>query len=212
MQGIREELVAGIDLATNQFASQVHEDIEMKTKQTSSYKMKHFYFVYHPDTDWHPRFATLTAQKELADSFIGLCEDLTYYASGCSIFEFNSNFQKKCGSNPIFPLLMPAYRPQVIEEPIAFAQSFQPLHIHGFIHRKSPWVALNLFEADIEKLDGIGIWRPDKSLWERLFGSQPDQHPRILGLTQQELDEIFGNEIEIRRVRRRRRGPEFYEG
>ncbi|EXJ53514.1 uncharacterized protein A1O5_13290 [Cladophialophora psammophila CBS 110553] len=206
VRGIHEELVAGTGLSADQFASRVYEYIKMKTKQTSGHKRKHLYFVYHPDTDWHPRFAALTADEELADSFMGLCEDLDFLCLWMQYLRVRFKFSSEWGSRPIFHLLMPAYRPQVIEEPITFAQSLQPLHIHGLIHNKFPWVALNLFDADLEKLDGIRIWRPDKSWWERISGSQSDQHPRILGLTQQELDEIFENEINIRRVRRRRGG------
>ncbi|KIX96999.1 uncharacterized protein Z520_07113 [Fonsecaea multimorphosa CBS 102226] len=213
LRGIRRELAAQTRLdAPEKFATQVHGYIDMMTKSTStstsstsksnSSMKQHLYFVYHPDTDWHPYFCKLVERKPLANNFFGMAENLDTLCIWMRYLRALFTKSGEWGKDPVFHLLMPTYRQLHIEEPIAFAQALHPLCLHGFVHNSKCSVELNLPNTDPEMLDGVGIWKRPSNLFG-LF--QSTETPRVLGNVPLSADDTLSPEAGIRRVRRRRR-------
>jgi len=62
-------------------------------------------------------------------------------------------------------ILIPAYRPFVIKEPLIFSEILQPLYIYGVTHNSEPYVQLNLPETEKDMLYGVKIWQKPSSFW-----------------------------------------------
>lgn len=203
LREVKQELAVqtGLD-APQKFATQVYDYINQKTKETAKYGKKHLFFLYHPDTDWHPPFSTMVESRPLPDTFYGMSENLDALCVWMRFIRIMFTKTKELGKNTMFHILMPAYRPFVIEEPLVFSEVLQPLCIHGMIHNNMPYVQLNLPRADPDKLDGVGIWKRRRSL---LGFFEKEYIPRVLGQVSQEANESLFVENEIRRVRRRKR-------
>ncbi|OQV02847.1 hypothetical protein CLAIMM_07972 [Cladophialophora immunda] len=203
LRGIRRELEAQTRLdAPEKFATQVYGYIDMMTKSTSKSSNKHLYFVYHPDTDWHPYFCKLVERKPTANTFFGMAENLDTLCIWMRYLRALFTKSGEWGKDPVFHLLMPTYRQLHIEEPLAFAEALHPLCIHGFVHNGKCSVELNLHNADPDMLDGIGIWKRPPGLFG-LF--QPKEVPRVLGNVPVSADDALSLETGVRRVRRKRR-------
>ncbi|PVH68353.1 hypothetical protein DL98DRAFT_378513, partial [Cadophora sp. DSE1049] len=159
LRGIRNELVAHTGLeAPEIFAKQVYRYIRTMTQDTRD-SPEHFYFVYHPDNDWHGAFGELVERRPLPASYFGMCNSLDML---CVWMQFIRNAfvrNGKWGKRVVFHLLIPAYRSLVIKEPFKFSESLQPLRIHGFIAGGDSYVKMNLYGAEENMLDGIDIWR-----------------------------------------------------
>ncbi|OAP59516.1 hypothetical protein AYL99_06814 [Fonsecaea erecta] len=205
LRGIRRELEAQTRLdAPEKFANQVYGYIDMMTKSTSkSTSKKHLYFVYHPDTDWHPYFCKLVEKKPTANNFFGLAENLDTLCIWMRYLRALFTKSGEWGKDPVFHLLMPTYRQLHVEEPLSFAEALHPLCLHGFVHNGKCSVELNLHNADPDMLDGIGIWKRPSNLFVGLF--QPKESPRVLGNVPLAADDSIILETETRRVRRKRR-------
>ncbi|KAH0841122.1 hypothetical protein AYO21_06611 [Fonsecaea monophora] len=203
LRGIRRELEAQTRLdAPEKFAVHVHGYIDMMTKSTAKSGKKHLYFVYHPDTDWHPYFCRLVEKKPMANNFFGMAENLDTLCIWMRYLRALFARSGEWGKDPVFHLLMPTYRQLHIEEPLAFADALQPLCLHGFVHNSKCSVLLNLHNSDPDMLDGVGIWKRPAGLLG-LF--QAKETPRVLGNVPISADDTLSLETGVRRVRKRRR-------
>lgn len=204
LRGIREELVAqtGLD-APKKFAKQVYKYIRMKAEQTKSSE-PHIFFLYHPDTDWHPDFFEMVERDPLPENFYGMSENLDALCVWMLYLRMTFIKNGKWGRTAVFDLLMPGYRPFTIKEPLAFAPKLQPLRLHGMIHNTKPHVQLNLptADADMLDLDGIGKWEKPQNLWDQVFHKESSQL-RILGEIL-DADDVFTVATGTRQVRRKK--------
>ena len=200
LRGIRDELAAGNGLKGPElFAKQVYRFIRTKTKDTRN-SMEHFYFVYHPDNDWHGAFEELVEGRPLPASYLGMCNSLDLL---CVWMQFIRNAfirNGKWGKRVVFHLLIPAYRPLVIEDPFMFSESLKPLKVHGIIAGERPYVKMNLHEAGVNMLDGVDIWKKPPS-W---FWQKEEDIPRVVGLPEGADEDILLSR-DSRLVQRRRR-------
>ncbi|KAF8854516.1 hypothetical protein BDZ45DRAFT_596937 [Acephala macrosclerotiorum] len=204
LRGMREELVAqtGLD-APKKFAKQVYKYIRMKAEQAQDSE-PHIFFLYHPDTDWHPDFFEMVEHHPLPDNFYGMSENLDALCVWMQYLRMAFIENGKWGRTAVFDLLMPGYRPFIIKEPLAFADKLQPLRLHGMIHNTKPHVQLNLptTDADMLDLDGIGKWEKPHNLWDRVFSKENSQL-RILGEIP-DVDAVFTVATGTRQIRRKK--------
>lgn len=69
------EAHTGLD-APKKFSELVHDYIMAETSTQRSGNIQHVYFLYHPDTDWHPQFKKRVLAEPLPVNFLGLSENL----------------------------------------------------------------------------------------------------------------------------------------
>lgn len=203
LRKIREELVAhtGLD-APEKFAKQVYMYIDMKVNGTKGLRKEHFYFVYHPDNDWHPAFFTMVKNRPLPESFYGMSENLDALCVWMQFVRIMFAKMRKPKHQPVFHILIPGYRPFSIPEPLAFPKALQPLCIHGLTNNCKPYAQLNLPGAEEDMLDGVELWKKSQN-WLSVF--EKDKVPRVLGLIPKDADESVCVTEDIRRVYRRKR-------
>ncbi|CZR60206.1 uncharacterized protein PAC_10102 [Phialocephala subalpina] len=212
LRGMREELVAqtGLD-APKKFAKQVYRYIRMKAEQAQDSET-HVFFLYHPDTDWHPDFFEMVERDPLPDNFYGMSENLDALCVWMQYLRMIFTKNGKWGRTAVFDLLMPGYRPFTIKEPLAFAEKLWPLRLHGMIHNTKPHVQLNLPTADKDMLDldGIGKWEKPRNMWDQVFHKE-DRRLRVLGEIDN-VDDVFTVAVGTRQVRRKRRKGRSHHG
>jgi hypothetical protein len=206
LKGIRQELVAqtGLD-APIKFATQVHMYIKDEARKTpyTNNGAKHLFFVYHPDNDWHSYFNHLVEQHPLSSRFCGMSENLDSLCLWMRFLRILFSMERRDAMSKkeevvVFHLLIPAYRPFVIKEPLNFSDELQPLNIHGLINNTNPYVQINLPRVDPEILQGVGIWKKPQSWWP--WGGE-DDIPRVLGGVPPSAEEAARRQIRLRRRR-----------
>ncbi|KAI9647029.1 hypothetical protein NHQ30_005031 [Ciborinia camelliae] len=145
---IKGELEAQTGLqAPEAFAKQVRLFIDQRISEESQSAtrsgVKHAFFLYHPDSDWHPHFYESVRRKALPINFLGISQNLD---SICVWMKFVRalNSQQGGKTRMKFHLLIPAYRPMVITEPLKFPDDVFPLAVEGFMHNSIEYVWLNL--------------------------------------------------------------------
>jgi hypothetical protein len=184
---IHEELRAltGLEVP-RKFAEHVYNYLKYEsdgTKNTRDDK-KHIYFLYHPDTDWHPEFYQLYSKAPISDRFAGISENLDLLCLWMSYLRiaqkryWAKRDDTKLRKTLVFHLLIPAYRSLVIEDPLRFSEDLQPLFLHGMVHKGRPYVKLNLPGIDRRMLHGVQIWEPPPSILR--FLARPKEE-RMLG-------------------------------
>ncbi|KFA76494.1 hypothetical protein S40288_01542 [Stachybotrys chartarum IBT 40288] len=134
------------DVSSETVALRVHELIVKCT--TRHWPSKHFYhvfFLYHPDTDmdWDCAFFSCVQDQPLSHRFLGMSQNLDALVVWMRFIKKN---MYKDGKKIHIHLLIPAYRPMVAGEPLAFPADLMPLTIHGHVHNSMPYVWLNLPE------------------------------------------------------------------
>ncbi|KAH8586637.1 hypothetical protein B0O99DRAFT_643991 [Bisporella sp. PMI_857] len=211
--------------AQSEFARHVYEYIELRCRQVQEDRVEHYFFVYHPDTDWYPSFSRIIERYGgLPSQVFGISENLDFLCywmkavRQCLLYIKGGKYAK-------FHLLIPSYRRMIIMDPLSFSSQLYPLVVEGEIHDSHPYVWLNVPERSEELL----LWRigdarkltPDpnfSNLWgwteslSKLF-SGPELPPRILGespgssVRSYEVSDLnSGINALPRRRRRRRRG------
>jgi hypothetical protein len=147
------------------FARHVYDFVQMKIDGVEDDDEKHHcFFVYHPDTNWYPAFRRLVRQNPLPPSFCGKSDNLDKLCQYMqSLRESNTPVDIKADKkardeikvNTIFHVLIPAWAPIAILEPLHFPQDLQPLLVEGLCHQGRPYVALNLPAAPRHLLNGV---------------------------------------------------------
>lgn len=220
-------------LAPQKFARQVYRFVKQRSAETRNDGSTHIFFVYHPDTDWHPEFFHHATHDRdpLPSNFLGLSENLDAL---CVWMKFLRGLMNKVQPGKIiqFHILIPAYRPLIIEEPLRFSDDLLPLSVEGHIHNSMPHVWMNLPDVSNEllTLSGIGeqatlpnewtlggVWNTLSSMFsaaERRSTRTLGEECKSCGESQSDeereaeeegiQDEIFVSE-DIRKVHRKRR-------
>jgi hypothetical protein len=167
IDGIREAL----DIQTNGiiqgwgpdgFGGFVYDFIDMEIQKAISNdpKKEHWFYVYHPDTAWRVKFEKLLrpapeGRGRLPPALMTVDNDLdTIFLL---MLDNRMNLQNSNeGRDVLFHLLIPAYKPLLIEPPLIIDSFLFPLEIKGHVHNSDKNVWLNLPEVP-EGLDLPGI-------------------------------------------------------
>ncbi|KAH7228609.1 uncharacterized protein BKA55DRAFT_680733 [Fusarium redolens] len=104
----------------------------------------HFFYVWHPDSDWYPAFEGRQAEDPLGPAFGGYHHDLATICLRMRADREALIETTDYGRAAVFHLVIPAYYPLVMDHPIAFADELLPLVITGGRHRGADlvWFAI----------------------------------------------------------------------
>jgi hypothetical protein len=156
------------------WAQYVYNFIEQRIEETAEASGKesarklheqHRFFVYHPDTDWYPSFRKLITRSPLPPYFVAKSDNLDQLCiSMMLVREALIEDYGDAGKGIVFHLLIPAWYPFEILEPLHFPDELQPLQVEGLKHKGKPFVRFNLPAAPRELLNGIENVRDPRGL------------------------------------------------
>jgi hypothetical protein len=177
--------------AQEKFPEYVYAMIGERLGQTMNDEAcEHWFFLYHPDNDWYPRFYHLLEEKSLGPRFCGYTNQIdTAFVFMLAARRWIEHKRRK---RPWLPhvklhLLIPAYQNILINEPLKIPEEIGDFIMEGRIHNNKAFVTLNLPESQKIYIVDIGQWVSPKPGWiASLFGSRPStpKH-RVLGTKQQ---------------------------
>ncbi|KAF4944393.1 hypothetical protein FSARC_14686 [Fusarium sarcochroum] len=203
--------------AQRDFPQYVHDMIRERLSQTSvDTEREHWFFLWHPDTDWYPKFFHLVEERPLSPRFCGYTNQLD------TIFMFMlaareritkreiSKARKKQPCRPVqLHLIVPAYQTILIPERIQIPEEIGDFVIEGRINSNRPFVWLNLPEEQRYYTFDLGMWRPPPArIWDKAMewmgmSEKPkiSDTPRILGIGEKlELIEDTKSEIAVHTI------------
>lgn len=104
----------------------------------------HYFYVWHPDTDWHTAFEERQAEHPLGPSFGGYDHDLSTICLRMRADRETLNATTEYGRTAVLHLVIPAYQPIVVDTKFRFARELFPLVVLGARHRGTDlvWLAL----------------------------------------------------------------------
>ncbi|OBS29461.1 hypothetical protein FPOA_03398 [Fusarium poae] len=104
----------------------------------------HYFYVWHPDNDWHTAFEERQAEQPLGPSFGGYHYDLPTLCLRMRADREVMNRTTEYGRTAVFHLVIPAYQPLVVDTKFRFAKELFLLIITGARHRGTDlvWLAL----------------------------------------------------------------------
>ena len=141
-------------IAPDKFAKQIYRFITQQTTIDRPDRRIHIFFLYHPNTGWDRKFFDRARKQPLSRKFLGMSENMDALVIWMRFLKENLT---KAGKKIHIHLLIPAYRPMLIGESLAFPDELLPLTIHGHIHHSKPYVWLNLpSQSSRLRLRGIG--------------------------------------------------------
>ncbi|PGG96912.1 hypothetical protein GX51_07604 [Blastomyces parvus] len=140
---IHRELQAQTGLkAPKTFAKQVYKVIRHQTSLLHEDGVPHFYFLYHPDTDWHGYFFDIVSRNPLPPNLLGVSENLD--ALCLWMIFLRQHLDRDDRKRARFHLIIPAYRPMLIKDPLIFPDKLFPLTVQGLKHDSKEYVWFNL--------------------------------------------------------------------
>ncbi|KAJ4351627.1 uncharacterized protein N0V89_006970 [Didymosphaeria variabile] len=192
-------------LAQKDFPQYVYDLIRERLGQTSDDPAyEHWFFLYHPDNDWYPKFYHLLEGKPLGPAFCGYTNQIDTAFSFMVAARQYANTErerraKKQGrkARPVMlHLLVPAYQPIVIVEALKIPEEIGDFAIEGRVNSNKPFVWMNLPEEQRSYVVDIGHWVPPTPGWwifamSKLgLAEQPLQlkEARVLGQSQHPVD------------------------
>jgi hypothetical protein len=141
--------------------------VEATDNNPDTASFSHLFFVYHPDTDWTGGFHRLIKKKPLSprfcmhtnqlDSAVLYMKAVRAYLNQLAVY--NKGWDKRPTSIK-FHLLIPAYRPLVMIDPIKFPDDLGDFEVHGKIHNSHPLVWMHVSDDQQRFLKDIGFWKP----------------------------------------------------
>ncbi|ETS74398.1 hypothetical protein PFICI_14264 [Pestalotiopsis fici W106-1] len=151
--------------------------------------ISNWFFVYHPDTLWTPGFHRLVKDKGLHRRFCGHSNQLdaaiVYMLAAREYSERAARNANKTGKSKRkirLHLLIPAYQPVLIKDPVRFPEALGDFMVHGKIHNSTPLVWINIDQDQEHCLSGVGRWRPPSQKWfEAMFNQRLEPKTRELG-------------------------------
>ncbi|CAG1972699.1 unnamed protein product [Fusarium graminearum] len=104
----------------------------------------HYFYVWHPDTDWHTAFEEKQAEQPLGPSFGGHDHDLSTICLRMRADREGLKATTEHGLTAVLHLVIPAYQPLVVDTKFMFAEELFPLIVTGARHRGTDlvWLAL----------------------------------------------------------------------
>ncbi|KAI1505085.1 hypothetical protein F5X99DRAFT_369478 [Biscogniauxia marginata] len=205
-------------IAQKDFPGYVYDMLRERIGQTSGDPdCAHWFFVYHPDNDWYPKFYNLLESKPLGPEFCGYTNqiDTAFVFMLAARRRINEKARRKTSryGSPNRPvrlhLLIPAYQPILIVEALKIPEEIGDFVMEGRINSNKEFVWLNLPEEQRHYVVDIGHWVPPAmGFWDSVmskFGlvERPPElrEARILGTRQKmlgesdEVDVSLGNDI-----------------
>ncbi|KAL8399415.1 hypothetical protein RB596_008012 [Gaeumannomyces avenae] len=153
LDGIHAAQQAQVALtAQRDFPAHVHEMVHERVMQTSADPdMDHWFFVWHPDNDWHPGFFRKLEERPIGPAFCGYTHQLdTAFAfmraarRRIAAKEAQARSRGK-GRKPVrLHLLIPAYRHILILDPVRVPDDIGDFVMEGRIHDNRYLVVFNL--------------------------------------------------------------------
>ncbi|RSM02016.1 hypothetical protein BHE90_000329 [Fusarium euwallaceae] len=184
--------------AQRDFPQYVYDMIRERLSQTAvDPDREHWFFLYHPDTDWYPKFFHLVEEKPLDPRFCGYTNQLdTVFMFMLAARERITERElrkgrKKQHCRPIqLHLIIPAYQSILIPESIRIPDEIGDFVIEGRINSNRPFVWLNLPEDQKYYTSDVGFWTPPPLGWWNQamtwcgITEKPPEYgsPRILGM------------------------------
>lgn len=200
--------------AQRDFPQYVHDMIRERLIQTSvDPDRDHWFFLYHPDTDWYPKFFHLVEEKPLDGRFCGYTNQLDtvfmfMVAARQRITERELRYgRKREHCRPVqLHLVVPAYQSVLIIEPMQIPEEIGDFVIEGRINSNRPFVWFNLPESQKCYTSDVGIWvPPPRAWWNKALtwcGLTEKPHdtgkPRILGLGPPLEDDALGATFDLK--------------
>ncbi|KAK3362497.1 hypothetical protein B0T25DRAFT_524467 [Lasiosphaeria hispida] len=193
-------------MAQKDFAGYVYDMIRERLGQTSDdAACDHWFFLYHPDNDWYPKFYHLLEDKPVGPAFCGYTNQIdtvfVFMLAARRAIEERER-RARAGSKPTRPvklhLLVPAYQPILIAEALRIPDEIGDFVIEGRINSNREFVWLNLPPDQRRRYaTGIGQWEPPAiGIWGRVLtniglAKRPPvlTEPRTLGSRQHALEE-----------------------
>lgn len=151
LEGIRDELAIA-NVARVQgwgdggFGSHVHRWVRREMDTSRPGAERHFFYLWHPDDDWHPEFERRQTAEPLGPEFGGYHHDLPTICLRMRADREALIATTDYGRTAVLHLLVPTYYPLVIDHPIAFADELLPLVITAQRHRSTDLVWFDLRE------------------------------------------------------------------
>ncbi|KAJ5414518.1 hypothetical protein N7509_001145 [Penicillium cosmopolitanum] len=163
----------------------------------------HWFFVYHPDTFWTPRFCKSIRERPLDPRFVGYTNQLDalfifLLATRAELTreerEARRNGEKLRSVK--FHVIIPVHQPTVLPEFLKFPEKVGDFIVEGKTYGNKELVWLNLPPEQERFLDGIGNWEPPTPSsidifmsWAGLREMPRQEEPRVLGCLPQHISE-----------------------
>lgn len=155
------------------FGDTVHKFVRQRLGETQDdYEVDHWFFVYHPDTDWHPQFYHLLEEKHPGRRFAGYgnqIDTIFAFMLAARIRQTERAEEKSKAGKTVKPvrihLLIPAYQPILIAEKLRIPEELGDFVIEGQIHNNRELVWLNLPLQQRHYVSDIGHWQPPIQGW-----------------------------------------------
>ncbi|KAI5461814.1 hypothetical protein BGZ63DRAFT_386696 [Mariannaea sp. PMI_226] len=213
LEGISTQLAAQTALiAQKEFPQYVYDMIGERLNQTLDDPIcDHWFFLYHPDNDWYPKFYHLLEKKPLGQRFCGYTNQIDtififMQAARRQVERKNLRAQEKGRQfrNVKIHLLMPAYQPVLVAEALKIPEEIGDFVIEGRINSNKPFVWLNLPEEQRRYVMDIGHWVPPSLGWldwamskvGMANGALVLREPRVLGTRQRQDNGDYKSECE----------------
>ncbi|KAL5591142.1 hypothetical protein FOBRF1_014699 [Fusarium oxysporum] len=164
--------------AQRDFPQYVYDMVRERLSQTSTDSDRdHWFFLYHPDTDWYPKFFHLVDGKPLNPRFCAYTNQLD------TVFTFMLAARERIQLH----LIIPAYQSILIPERIQIPEEIGDFVIEGRINSNRLFVWPNLPEEQKCYTFDIGLWTPPPpGIWDiamEWFGisEKPHRNQQPLG-------------------------------
>lgn len=160
-------------MAQKEFPDYVHSMIRERLMQTSGDPSQdHWFFLWHPDDDWYPKFFHLLEEKPLGTRFCGYTNQID------SVFVFmiaarrrisEMEYKARRRGQSLRPtrlhLLVPAYQPVLVAEALTIPEEVGDFVMEGRINSNRELVWLNLPDDQRHYTLNIGQWIPPNPTW-----------------------------------------------
>lgn len=189
-------------IAQKDFPQYVYEMVSERLGTTADDpNYEHWFFVYHPDNDWYPKFYHLLEARPLGPAFCGYTNQIDTafsfmiaarrYVNGER--ERRAQKQRRPCRPVMLHLLIPAYEPIIIVEALKIPEEIGDFLMEGRVNSNKPFVWMNLPESQKKYVVDIGQWVPPAPGWWELAMSKLGwaeeplmlKEPRELGTSQQ---------------------------
>ncbi|KAH7313954.1 hypothetical protein B0I35DRAFT_280252 [Stachybotrys elegans] len=159
--------------AQKEFPGYVYKMIRQRLGETADDPVcDHCFFLYHPDNDWYPEFYHLLEKEPLGSRFGGYTNQIdTVFAFMMAERQRRLNKEQKAAKRgqPSLPiklhLLIPAYQPILVADPVQIPESIGDFVIEGRINSDKKLVWINLPETQRRFVLDIGLWVPPNKGW-----------------------------------------------
>jgi hypothetical protein len=108
------------------FPLAVYNFVLSKIRSHQASKIPHYFFIYNPDTDWHPKFDRLIESDPLPLNFCGYYKDLDFL---CALLL--QVLRPQMGPDAVFHILIPSKGALLIADPLKLPPGLGPLRIEG---------------------------------------------------------------------------------